>query len=69
MQIVVDSLKGVMYYQNMNKAQQDRAENITGKELAKVFRYMPQDELKQYAARGSKAAKRELAKRRKNGEV
>lgn len=53
----------------MNKAQQDRAENMTGKELAKVFRYMPQDELKQYATRGSKAAKREFAKRRKNGEV
>ena len=53
----------------MNDKERDRIENMTGKELARVFRYMPQDELEQYAARGSKAAKRELAKRRKNGEI
>ena len=53
----------------MNNQERDRAENMTGKELAEVFRLMPQEELKQYAARGSKAAQRELVKRRKNGEI
>jgi hypothetical protein len=53
----------------MSDTMRDRKENMTGKELAQVFRFMPQEELKQYAARGNKVAKRELAKRRKNGEI
>jgi hypothetical protein len=47
------------------KARQERAENMSGKELAQYFRYLPQEDLKVYGARGSKAAKRELARRRR----
>lgn len=51
------------------KEQQEAAESLNGKALAQVFRYMEQDTLKQYANRGSRAAKRELSRRRKNGEI
>lgn len=45
----------------------DRAENMTGKELALFFEHMPQDILQGYLLRGSNAAIREMKKRKKSG--
>jgi hypothetical protein len=46
-----------------SKEQQEAAANLSGKALAKVFRYMDNETLKAYADRGSKAAKREVKRR------
>lgn len=44
------------------KARQERAENLSGKELKTVLRRMPQDDLKAMAS-WSKAARLELRRR------